>query len=174
MIIKNRITHDYSRDNLELVTGVVIHDTDNHRIGTGAQWHADYLFTDYAKSRQASWHYSVDDKEIWQSVPENVVAWHAGRVANNSTIGIEICVNADSDLFQATENAAELTAHILLKLNLPASGHVFRHQDFMTKDCPKQLNAGKPYDWERFLQRVEDYYNSKVTLEKKKTIMRGL
>ena len=174
MIINKRITSDYSRDKLELVTGVVIHDTDNLRRGTGAKWHADYLFTDYAKNRQASWHYSVDDKSIWQSVPENIVAWHAGRVANYSTIGIEICVNADSDLFLATENTAELTADILIRHNLPATGHVFRHQDFMAKDCPKQLNAGRPYPWERFLRRVEDYYNSKMKLEEIKNIARGL
>ena len=29
-------------------------------------------------SRQASWHFTVDDDSIYQSLPTNEVGWHAG------------------------------------------------------------------------------------------------
>lgn len=36
-------------------------------------------------------HYFVDDKEIWQYLPDNHRGWHAGGSANNDHIGIEGC-----------------------------------------------------------------------------------
>lgn len=48
----------------------VIHQTGNVARGANAQMHADYQInnTKYKYPREASWHYSVDDKEAIQFV----------------------------------------------------------------------------------------------------------
>ena len=55
-------------------------------------------------STSAAWHYTVDDKEIYQGVPDNRYAGHAGTSrtttpSSYNAIGIEMCVNN----FPATE-----------------------------------------------------------------------
>ena len=48
-------------------------------------------------SRIASWHFTVDDKEIYQAAPTNMKCYHAGNATGNSTsIGIEICMFNDA------------------------------------------------------------------------------
>jgi N-acetylmuramoyl-L-alanine amidase len=56
---------------------ITIHETDNTSAGADAEAHAKLQAS--GNSRTASWHYTVDDKEIWQSVPDDEVAWHAGK-----------------------------------------------------------------------------------------------
>ena len=91
--------------------GIVIHETANLSRGAGAQAHANLQSS--GNVRQASWHWQVDDKEAIQSFPHSVKCWHAGTAeGNNKYIGIEICVNEDSDYVQACKNAAELVRHL--------------------------------------------------------------
>lgn len=52
---------------------IVIHDTANQN--AGAQAHANLLSGGYSA---ASWHFQIDDKGIWQSIPLDEYAWHAG------------------------------------------------------------------------------------------------
>lgn len=56
---------------------ITIHETDNTSKGADAEAHARLQAS--GNSRTASWHYTVDDHEIWQSIPDNEVAWHAGK-----------------------------------------------------------------------------------------------
>ena len=142
---------------LPILAGVTIHDTANKKPGTGAEWHARYMKTEHCRNRKASWHYSVDDMLVVQSLPLDVRGLHAGNKAGNDrTIGIEICVNSDSNLLAATEKAAELTADILFDSNLTAE-NVYRHIDWTGKICPAEIIAGRPYDWKTFLDRVDHY-----------------
>lgn len=56
---------------------ITIHDTgDNYFTAEGWAYN---ITTD---SRQVSWHFTVDDKDIYQHMPLNEVAWHAGDGSN--------------------------------------------------------------------------------------------
>lgn len=135
------------------INGVTIHMTDNWGKGSGAIAHANYLKNSGA-SREASWHYCVDDTYATQSIPDNEVAYHCGNeIGNYTTISIEICVNPDSDLKIACDNAANLTASLLNKYNLSID-KLYRHYDWSGKWCPSQLMNEKPYSWAYFKMKV--------------------
>ena len=61
--------------------------------------------------------FTVDDKEIYQHLPLNENAWHAGDGAegtgNRESIAIEIAVNEDGDYNKAVENARKLAAYLM-------------------------------------------------------------
>ena len=137
---------------------IVIHETANKSKGAGAKNHAKYLHNlAKADSTYLSWHYTVDDKDIIQHIPDDEIAWHAGDGnnpdgGNYAGIGIEICVNPESDFEVAKQKAAELVAHLLAKHNLPISA-VKQHFDFSGKNCPATIrNKGQ---WKDFLALVD-------------------
>src|SRR5690625_735149 len=73
---------------------IIIHETANTRKGANANAHARLQAS--GNSRQASWHYQVDDKEVVQSFNDDTQCWHAGnRKYNQQSIGNEIFVNSD-------------------------------------------------------------------------------
>lgn len=136
--------------------GVTIHNTDNFKAGAGAKNHGTYL-QNSGSTEQASWHYAVDDKMITQSIPDNEVAWHAGDGYGNgnmTTIAIEICVNPDSNLEKATDNAAWLAAKLLRAQGLDHQS-LYQHHDWSGKNCPSQIRANKPYNWAKFVSKVK-------------------
>lgn len=141
--------------------GVTIHNTDNWSKGAGAKNHGAYL-QGGGSNVQASWHYAVDDTCVTHSIPDNETAWHAGDGGNGNgnrkTVAIEICVNPDSDLTKATDNAAWLAAKILKSKGLPATA-LYQHHDWSGKNCPSQIRASKPYGWDTFKSKVKAYYN---------------
>src|SRR5690625_1867995 len=104
---------------------IVIHETANTRKGANANAHARLQAS--GNNRQASWHYTVDDKEIIQSFEDDAQCWGAGnRYYNENGIQIEICVNSDGDFKKAVNNAIKLTKHLMNKYNIPAS-NVIQH-----------------------------------------------
>lgn len=131
--------------------GIIIHETANLKKGAGAQAHANLQTA--GNVRQASWHYSVDDKLVIQSFPHDVQCWHAGTsTGNNNYIGIEICVNEDSDYVQACKNAAELVRH--LRANGVGS-KLAQHNGFSGKDCPNFMREGRDgVTWAEFSRWV--------------------
>src|SRR5690606_40500574 len=52
---------------------ITIHETANTNKGANAQAHAN--LQSRKNPREASWHYQVDDKEIIQSFPDDVMCW---------------------------------------------------------------------------------------------------
>ncbi len=79
---------------------IMVHNTGTY-VGTA---NAKNVHTNTNKtSTTAAWHYTVDDTEIYQGVPDNKFAGHAGTstnpVSSSNSIGIEMCVNN----FPATE-----------------------------------------------------------------------
>lgn len=144
--------------------GVTIHNTGNFKRGAGAKNHGTYLQNGGANA-QASWHYAVDDTNIVQSIPSDEVAWHAGDGRGNgnmTTEAIEICVNPDSDLTKATDNAAWLAAQRLKAQGLGLD-HLYQHRDWSGKNCPAELRAGKPYSWATFKSKVAAYLGNGTT-----------
>lgn len=75
--------------------GVAIHETATP--GATADAEARYFSSG---NRRASAHYFVDPDSIVQLIPEDEVAWHAGRTANARYIAIELCHFDQPELFQ--------------------------------------------------------------------------
>ena len=132
-------------------TSITIHNTGN--IGAPAKNNHNYMKNcNQNGSRIASWHFTVDDKEIYQAVPTNYKAYHAGNATGNATsIGIEICMfnNAERQK-QAYLNAIELVK-ILMKEHGVGISLVKQHYNWTKKDCPTWLRSGKfGYNWKWF------------------------
>lgn len=126
---------------------ITIHETGNYALKADAQAHSSYLRTTSAK---VSWHYSVDENEIYQHIPDNEVAFHAGTAdGNNRSIGIEICVNADGNFNDACTNAIWLTRKLMAEHNIPIE-NVVQHNHWNGKNCPENLRLG---GWSDFIAR---------------------
>ena len=142
---------------------IVIHETANTSKGAGAENHAKYLANLAAENKTyLSWHYTVDDKNIIRHIPDNEIAWHAGDGekeggGNMAGIGVEICVNPESDYSKALDNAAELTA-VLLKNNGLTLASVRQHHEFSSygKNCPQRMRDNGL--WNTFLEKVSAYF----------------
>ena len=61
-----------------LPTAITIHNTDNVDLGANAAAHAQYLKSDDARKRKISWHFTVDDRNVYQSLPINEIGRHTG------------------------------------------------------------------------------------------------
>lgn len=137
-------------------TSITIHNTGN--IGAPAKNNHKYMSNcNNNGSRIASWHFTVDDKEIYQAVPTNMKAYHAGNATGNATsIGIEICMFADAKRQkQAYLNAIELVK-ILMKYHGFSIGQIKQHYNWTKKDCPTWLRSGKfGYNWKWFLEQIQ-------------------
>src|SRR6185312_4800829 len=136
---------------------VVIHQTGNTNKGANAQAHSNLQKN--GNVRQASWHWSVDDKEAIQSFSYDVQCWHAGDgstgAGNLNGIAIEICINSDGDYAQAVRNGAKLAARVLKELGLPISA-LKQHNNFSGKNCPQQIREGRAgINWATFVTLVQ-------------------
>lgn len=135
---------------------ITIHDTGNTARGADARMHA--KLQRRGNDRQASWHIQVDDKEAIQSFPYTAQCMHCtdGRRGNGNcnSIGIERCINADSDPQKSFDNTVEVTKQLMKELNVPAS-RVVRHADWYNKKCPRQMIEGRNgLTWALFKSRL--------------------
>jgi N-acetylmuramoyl-L-alanine amidase len=134
-------------------TYITIHETDNPDKGANALAHA--RLQERGNDRTASWHFTVDDTQIIQSVPTNEVAYHAGDghgPGNMESIAIEICVNSGGDFEKAKANAYDLIRYLMKKYNIPLN-KVVPHQNWSGKYCPRNiLNSG----WDKFIAPLID------------------
>ncbi|MBQ7265160.1 MAG: N-acetylmuramoyl-L-alanine amidase [Firmicutes bacterium] len=126
---------------------IVIHYTGN--VNDTARGNANYFAT--SNTRTAGAHYFVDDKEVWQSVPDIYTAWsvggglyekeiattgggkYYGKCTNNNSVSIELCGIPPKE--NTIENALELTRILMQRYNIPKS-NVIRHFDVTGKHCP--------------------------------------
>lgn len=172
---------------------IVVHNTGNYSPGSTAQSHANYLMGQTnSADREASWHYTVDHKEIYHHIPDNENAWHASDGSygdgNYYGIGIEICVSGFPGVYSGEEyeawkntflkscnNAAYLVAKLLVENGLGMDA-VKQHYDFAPnkKNCPMQMrytSASESFTrddgdiWKIFIKDVERIYN-KMLAEK--------
>jgi len=144
----------YNPDN---VYWVVVHDTANTNPGSGALAHANYLLSNAMAGIElwASWHFTIDDKALYQHIPEIERAYHAGDGStlpgtattylgggNRNGIGIETGVNQDADVYRTWQRTAKFGTDLLIKYNLPLTNMRY-HNDFSGKNCPQTMrNAG--------------------------------
>ena len=141
---------------------ITIHNTANTGRNAGAQAHGAYL--QGAGSRKSvSYHYAVDDALIVRIIPDKENAWHAGDGAkgtgNRQSLGIEICENPETNLLNATNNAAELTAHLMHDYGIDID-HVVQHNYWTGKNCPNRIRVSQPYNWDTFKTKVMQCYQA--------------
>ncbi len=138
---------------------IVIHETDNFKAGADAKAHNDFLLSQ-ANTQELSWHYTVDDHEIYHNLPDDEAAYHASDHmkqdgGNRNGIGIELCVNEDGNYEKTLENGVQLVAKLLHEYGLTVDD-VKKHQDFSGKICPARLIENKR--WDEFIERVRAAY----------------
>ncbi|MDR1354123.1 MAG: N-acetylmuramoyl-L-alanine amidase [Oscillospiraceae bacterium] len=140
---------------------IVIHETGNVNPTAGAANHAKYIKRLAEQNKQyLSWHYTVDDHQIIRHIPDCEIAWHAGdgRKAdggNMSGIGIEICVNKNSNFRVAVTTASKLVAFLMKKHGLGID-RIRQHHFFSGKNCPFTI---RKYDfWDRFLEMCNEEF----------------
>ncbi|MCK9536824.1 MAG: N-acetylmuramoyl-L-alanine amidase [Bacilli bacterium] len=153
---------------------VVIHDTGM----SGAQYNAagiNHYIHEQANSptgRVASWHYTVGEDGVYQHVPDDEIAWHAGDGSrpygstyynetyqfeaigggNQNGIGIETCINTGGDYQLVLRKTAKLVASLLIKYDLEIDA-VKQHYNFSGKNCPYVIRTSGL--WEAFLKEIE-------------------
>lgn len=146
---------------------ITIHDTGNASKGAGAKNHAIYAGRGM---HEVGYHFVVDDKNIYQLLPLNENAWHAGDggngTGNRQSIAIEICENPESNRATAEKNAQQLTAYLMKKCGIPLS-NVKQHYDWNGKNCPHIIRARKN-GWNDFIAAVKKEYEALVNLSSTK------
>lgn len=137
----------------------VQHETANPN--TYAIGDATYLYNG-SGGRQASWHFTIDDKECYVGIPLDEVTWQAGDGAgpgNYNGISCELAVhtsivNDATRRAQSQKNAAEILGKVGARLN--ATPPARQHANFMNKNCPAQMrNRG---EWNRYVTWWEQFY----------------
>lgn len=137
---------------------ITIHETGNYSAGADAAAHAEYLKSTAAAEGYVSWHYTVDEKSIWQHLPDHETAFHAGDgrkgPGNCTSIGIEICVHAGGDFEKAKENAASLVRLLMAEHNLGKDA-IVQHNRWSGKNCPQTIRS-REGGWKAFLEQVAE------------------
>jgi N-acetylmuramoyl-L-alanine amidase CwlA len=135
--------------------GFTIHNTGNSNPKADAKMHTAYVDSEHGYS---SWHFTVDDKIIFQELPTVEQAYHAGDgrngIGNMTQIAIEICETGNWK--KARENGIKLIVFLieLLFPDMSAVKIVNTHQKWTGKYCPRIiLSEG----WTDFLQDIDKY-----------------
>ena len=84
----------------------------------------------------------------------------ANRGGNNNSIGIESCVNKNTDIYYTWQKTAKLVANLLHNNNLTFED-IKQHHYYSGKDCPQTIRRSNM--WEHFLSLVKCEYEA-VTL----------
>lgn len=164
---------------------IVIHDTGNNNKGAGIENHFSYFNN---QDRQSSASYFVENDRVAMFVPDDYRSWHCGDgkgkygITNDNSIGIEMCVNVDSDFNKTYDKTIELCLYLMKKYDIKIE-NIFRHYDASRKVCPNSLiNRLYGHSWDSFISRLKedkkiyrvqvgaysDYNNAKNMVEKLK------
>lgn len=133
---------------MESISYITYHDTGNSNAGANAQGNANWMTNQYSVSTSArSWHYTVDENEVIQSIPDNEITWQGDNYdAYTKSIGIETCVNAGANMDKIWHRMGKLCAQLLTKYNLSISD-IKQHYDWSQKNCPQTLRRNGLYPY---------------------------
>jgi len=156
-------------------TFITIHSTDNRSRSADALNHAlamnKGLRGRHNRTGFLTWHFTVDDHSIYQTLPTNETGEHADYEGpgNRSSIGIEMCVNRGNNLDITIDRTAQLTARLMRQYNIPLD-HVVPHMHWRMirysdgrnlgfKQCPRiLLDRGRlGPKWSAFIAKVSFY-----------------
>jgi N-acetylmuramoyl-L-alanine amidase CwlA len=114
------------------------------------------------QNRNASAHVFIDQNKILQFIPFTEIAWHAGRTANNSYIGIEMCHATNQYNFEEIyKKTIWLFTHIYLNVINPKIYNI-NEQNLMTHEQVslkwKETNHVDPTSYlKKFGKNIEDF-----------------
>ncbi|ODB74125.1 N-acetylmuramoyl-L-alanine amidase [Bacillus velezensis] len=141
---------------------ITVHNTANTEKGANAAMHARYVKN---PGTATSWHFTVDEKEVYQHLPLNENGWHAGDgngPGNRTSIGIEICENSDGDFAKAVANAQWLIKKLMKEQGISLS-NVVPHKHWSGKQCPHKLLDR----WDSFKANISGAASSPAKTETK-------
>lgn len=148
------------------IVWIVIHETANTSPGAGAFSHSNYL-KNQANSNASvfvSWNATIDSEELYEHIPYEEVAYHAGDGSrlpafegsnpnihenwessypnlgggNRNGIGIEMAVNEDGNIMRTWQRAAKFSSELMYEYNLPITQLAY-HNSFSGKACPQSM-----------------------------------
>lgn len=166
MEIKTKLCNraNYGGKRTSPIEYIVIHYTANW--GDTAKNNADYFARETVK---ASAHYFVDEQYVWQSVPDDRIAWHCGgglqgsgghayygKCKNANSIGVEICMQDKQGRLRhgSIDNAAKLVRELMDKYGVPAD-RIIRHYDVTGKNCPAPMVSNMTL-WRKFKDSLKE------------------
>ena len=135
-------------------TYIVVHNTAN----TAPAINEVKYLNSSSNTSYTSFHFAVDDVNVYQALNMKYNGWHAGEnTMNKKSIGIEIAKSMISDTAiknKAIDNGAKLVAMLMIEYNIPIE-NVITHQAVTGKHCPHDILDRYGYD--NFLNLVKSY-----------------
>lgn len=129
---------------------ITIHNTGN----PGASALANSKYVDNVNAYK-SWHFTVGPGEVYQELPINEAAWHAGDghfgTGNRKSIGIEI-VEVDG----AEETAIKFVAQLVKAIGISID-KIVPHKHWSGKYCPRLI---LPH-WDEFIENIKNEVDHK-------------
>lgn len=121
---------------------------------------------------KVSFHIAVDEKEAYNVIPLNEIAWHAGDgekgPGNRTSIGIEICELGDRE--KTLLNAASVVRELMASQGIGID-HIVQHNHWSGKDCPRILRnptyIKDGLDWNWFLTQLDETAEAERTIKEK-------
>ena len=137
---------------------IVVHDTGNPSRGANATAHYNYF---NGGDRSSSADFFVDDTQVLcVNDYYKFYTWHCGDghgkygITNRNSVGIEFCINVDSDRDKTLERTALLVRELMQELNIPID-RVERHYDASRKNCPQSMSGNGWAQWYKFKEKLK-------------------
>ena len=137
---------------------IVVHDTGNPSRGANATAHYNYF---NGGDRSSSADFFVDDTQVLcVNDYYKYYTWHCGDgrgkygITNRNSVGIEFCINVDSDRDKTLARTAQLVRELMQELNIPIE-RVVRHYDASRKNCPQSMSGNGWAQWYKFKEKLK-------------------
>ena len=137
---------------------IVVHDTGNPSRGANATAHYNYF---NGGDRSSSADFFIDDTQVLcVNDYYKYYTWHCGDgrgkygITNRNSVGIEFCINVDSDRDKTLERTAQLVRELMQELNIPID-RVVRHYDASRKNCPQSMSKNGWAQWYKFKEKLK-------------------
>ena len=137
---------------------IVVHDTGNPSRGANATAHYNYF---NSGDRSSSADFFVDDTQVLcVNDYYKFYTWHCGDghgkygITNRNSVGIEFCINVDSDRDKTLERTAQLVRELMQELDIPID-RVVRHYDASRKNCPQSMSGNGWAQWYKFKEKLK-------------------
>lgn len=129
-----------------------------HNTGNSAAARNEVLYLNSSSNTSStSFHFAVDDTDIYQAVRTNVYAHHAGDLnVNKKSIGIEIAKSTSTDnnvKDKAIANGIKLIKLLQMQYDID---NVITHKDVTGKHCPHDIIDR--YGLDLFYKQLEESY----------------
>jgi len=138
---------------------ITIHNTANP--GASAEANSKYVDT---TENYVSWHLTVGNKIVYQELPFNEVAWHAGDGSNGEGNRTSIAIEV-AEVDGAYETAIEVVRDLCEAFNFDVYTQIVPHKLWSGKECPRLILP----IWDEFIDEI-----STVEVEEPKLRLLGV